>query len=329
MMNTLNTRRALLVALAAAPLFAARPARAQQVPRRIAYLGSAPLAASKWLAAFRTGMSEHGWVEKRDYVLDASLGDNTPGARARLVDALAAAKPDVVLVVAELLVSEIQAQLPSVPIVLAGAVDPVRLGVAKSLRQPGGNVTGLSSLSVEISAKGLELLKEAFPRIGHVAAIGDADEAVTPQVQAVEAAAARLKMRFTEMRIRGPADIEPGFRRAVAAGADAYLMTSGPMTTTHGRAIVERVARSRAPAIYSGSGVVESLGGLMSYAISYPDNFRRAAGYVDKIFKGTKPGDLPIEQAQQFETVINLKTAKAMGLTIPQSVLLRADRVIE
>jgi putative ABC transport system substrate-binding protein len=198
-----------------------------------------------------------------------------------------------------------------------------------SLQKPGGNATGLTSLARDLGAKRLELLKEAFPQIAHVVVLSQAGSLTSlSQVKDIEDAGERLKIRVTAIELRGAADIEPAFKRGAALGAHAYLMTSGPLLTTHRKAISDRVLRAKVPAMSSRSEDVED-GGLMSYGPSYTDNFRRAAAYVDKILKGAKPGDLPIQQPIKFEMVVNMKTARALGLKIPNSILVRAERVIE
>ena len=201
--------------------------------------------------------------------------------------------------------------------------------VVASLQRPGGNATGLTALARDLGAKRLQLLKEAFPQVAHVVVLSQAGSLTNlSQVKDIEDAAELLKIRVTPIELRGAADIEPAFKRGAALGVHAYLTTSGPLLTTHRKAIADRALRSRIPAIFPRSENAEE-GGLMSYGPSYTDNFRRAAAYVDKIFKGAKPGDLPIEQPTKFELVVNMKTAKALKLAIPQSILLQADRVIE
>ncbi len=322
----MSQRRKVLLALAAGALGAALPSLAQQRPRRVGMLTSTNAKAyAPWLEGFRGGMAGLQWVEGRDYLLEARYanGDET------LLDGLAlelrAWGAEVMLMASEASIPATLRAMPSVPIVLAGGTDPVGLGYAAGLQRPGGNVTGISALARELAAKRLELLKETFPRIAHVGELRDvrsADSKLTPE------AAARLKLRVTPMRMRLASDIGPAFRKAAASGVDAYTAINGPFLVSHRQPIVEAVARSSKPGIFFQSEFTE-LGGLMSYSPHQTDSYRRTAAYVDKILKGAKPGDLPIEQVTRFELVINARTAKAMGLTIPQSVLLRADRVIE
>ena len=208
--------------------------------------------------------------------------------------------------------------------------DPVGNGLAASLRRPGGNATGLTTLATELSAKRLQLLKEAFPRIAHVAILFEPDNVGSvSQVKEIERAARRLAMRVTQIELRQPADIEPAFKRATALGAQAYIVTTGGTISSQRHAIADRIIDLKAPSMFAGGSLNVEAGGLISYAASVTDNYRRAAAYVDKILKGAKPGDLPIEQPTKFEMVVNMKTAKATGLTFPESFMLRVDRVIE
>lgn len=326
------SRRKILLTLAASPLVAALSALAQQPARvrRIGYLGGGSARNdAPYLAAFRRGMTELRWVEVRDYLIDSRYGNGDSQAMAGLAAELVAAEPDLVLVPTDAIVPVISARSQTLPIVFAFARDPVGLGFAASLRRPGGNVTGLTSLIEGMSAKRLQLLKEAFPRIVHVAMLFEpADVTSGFQVKEIQEAAKLLALRVTPLELRLAADIEPAFKRGAALGVHAYIVTSGVITNNQRQAIADRVFRARVPAMY-GNAVSPEAGGLMSYGVSFEDNFRRAAAFVDKILKGARPGDLPIEQPTRFEMVVNMKTAKAMGFTIPQSILLRADRVIE
>ena len=209
------------------------------------------------------------------------------------------------------------------------AQNPVGSGYAASLQRPGGNVTGVATLMIELGAKRLQLLKEAFPRVAHVVVLFEPTHASGHlQVKEIEDGATRLKMRVTPIEVRRAADIEPAFQRGAALGADAYMDTQSFLFITEARAIVDRILRAKVPAIFSGTRMADA-GGLMAYSYLWKENVRRAASYVDRIFKGANPGDLPIEQPTKFELVLNLKTAKAMGFAFSDSFLVRADRVIE
>ena len=207
--------------------------------------------------------------------------------------------------------------------------DPVGNALAVSLRKPGGNATGLTTLSTELSAKRLQLLKEAFPRVTHIVLLFEPDNVGSvSQANEIGDAASRLEVRITPIELRQPADIEPAFKRATAIGAQAYIVTTGGTLASQRQAITERMDHLKTPAMFANSQWPDA-GGLMSYGPSFTDNFRRAAVYVDKILKGANPGDIPIEQPTKFELIVNMKTAKANGLTFPGSFMAKADRIIE
>ena len=218
----------------------------------------------------------------------------------------------------------------TIPIVMAADFDPVRSGFVASLARPGGNITGLSTLAPELSGKRLELLKETVPKLSRVAVLGTSTTSGHAQLlREVELAAGALGVKVQYLDVLSPKDIEPAFRAARKGRADAVLMlVAGPVFNPHRTQAVELAAKSRLPAIYSNRTDVET-GGLMSYGVNLTDLDRRSATYVDKILKGAKPSDLPVEQPTKFEFIINLNTAKQIGLTIPPNVLVRADRVIK
>jgi len=328
----MSARRKLLLAFGAGSLSVVLSAFGQQEKRvrRIGFFtGSSAQGQATRLAAFRLGMAALRWVEGRDYVIDARYANGVAQARPGLAAELVATQPDLLLTVGDETVRQLAQRTKTIPIVFAVAQDPLGNRVVASLQRPGGNATGLTSLSRDLGAKRLQLLKEAFPQVAHVAVLFEAANVGNlSQMQDIEEAAAGLKIRVTPIELRQAADIEPAFKRGAALGAQSYMVTQGALTLTQLQAIVDRVLRSKVPAMFPHDDFVEA-GGLMSYGPSFTDNYRRAAGYVDKIFKGAKPGDLPIEQPVKFELVLNLKTAKAMGLRFPQSFLVRADRVIE
>ncbi len=207
--------------------------------------------------------------------------------------------------------------------------DPVGNGFVASLARPGGNITGLSTLAPEISGKQLELLKEVVPRLSRVAVLASSTTPGNAQVlKETELAARGLAVQLQYLEVRDPKDIETAFRAAGKGRADSLLVLTSPVVNPYRKQIVDLAAKSRLPAMYYTAEYVEE-GGLMTYSVSITDLFRRAATYVDKILKGAKPADLPVEQAKKFDFVINLKTAKQIGLTIPPNVLARADRVIK
>jgi len=322
-------RRKLLLALGALTVLPALAQHEKRV-RRIGYLSGGSLrgnAAS--LAAFRQGMAELRLVEKRDYVIDARYANGVSQVRAILAAELVATQPDLLLASGDEAVGELAQRTKTIPIVFAIATDPVVNGVAASLRRPAGNATGLTGLAGDLGAKRLQLLKEALPHVANVVLLFEPTTLSSrSEVKAIEEAAAPLKIRVTPIELRQAPDIEPAFKRGAALGAQAYMLHSSGIFTSQRQEIAGRLLRSKVPAIFKSDEFVEA-GGLMSYSPSIPDNFRRAAGYVDKILKGANPGELPIEQPTKFELVLNLKTAKAMGIKFPQSILVRADRVIE
>ncbi len=329
----MNHRRKLFIALAAGALVHPLAARSQQPPakpRRIGFLTlSNAQTTAAWLAAFRAGMLALHWTEGRDYVIDARYGNGDSQAGPALAAALVASTPDLLLMPGDGPARLVAQLTKTIPVVFTLAQDPIANGLAASLRQPGGNVTGLTNMGSELWPKRLQLLKEAFPRIAHAAVLVTPDDVGSvSQAKEIDGAAQRLKLRVSRVEIRQRADLEPGFKRAAALGAQAYIVTSSGTTVSLQQAIADRLIGLKAPSMFAGSQYVEA-GGLMSYAASFTDNFRRAAAYVDKIFKGAKPGELPIQQPVRFELVVNLKTAKAIGVKLPATVLLQAERIIE
>jgi len=220
----------------------------------------------------------------------------------------------------------------TIPIVFADISDPVARGLVTSLARPGGNITGLANLQPELIGKGLELLKQTVPGINHVAFLWQPDVLPEPAqrdiLQRAEVAAKATRVRLQFVAVRGSEEFDRAFSEMTRARIDALIVWGGVLFIGERRRIVELAAKNRLPATYSMGEFVDA-GGLMSYSANIADNFRRAAVYVDKILKGAKPADLPVEQPTKFELVINMKTAKALGLTIPQSVLVRADELIQ
>lgn len=306
------------------------PAMPQRRLWRIGYhsAGSAQSNAG-WLDAFRQGMADHGWTEARHYVIDARYADGRSDLLQRLAAELVATEPDVLLTTAESSIQALARSTSKIPIVFAIAGDPVGHRLVSSLQRPGGNITGLTLLSHDLAPKRLELLKDSFPAVNHVVVLYQGnDDASAGQVKGYTEAAARLNMRTSGIDLRQPADVEPAFRRAGALAPDAYAIASSFMLNTQARAIADGILRAKLPSVASALLFAEA-GVLFGYGPSPMQNFRRAASYVDRIFKGAKPADLAIEQPTKFEILVNARTAKALGVTIPPSVLLRADRVIE
>ena len=307
------------------------PAEAQQRTKtpRIGLLTTLSAAAlSDWIEAFRQGLHELGYVEGQNLAIDYRYGDLK---RDRLLDLsadLIRLKVDIIVTVGSGGTRAAKAATSTIPIVMASDDDPVGNGFVASLARPGGNVTGLSTLAPEISGKRLEILKEVIPRLSRVAVFGSSTYPGFSQVLAeTETAAKVLKVKLQYQDILERKDIDAAFRAATKNHVDAALIIAGAALIAYRTQIVELAIKNRLPATYFSVEFVDA-GGLMSYGPNRPDLFRRAATYVDKILKGAKPADLPVEQPRKFELIINLNTAKQIGLTIPPSVLARADKVI-
>jgi len=280
------------------------------------------------IEGFLQGLKELGYVEGKNIVIEYRWAD---GKRERLSDLaaeLVTLKVDVIVARNTPATLAAQRATTTIPIVMVGPGDPVRLGLVASLARPGGNITGLSLLATELTGKRLELLKEAFPKIARVAVLWNSgDSAMTLRVKEAETSAQALGVTLQRVGVQDPNDFERAFSTMSSQAADALLVTLDTFTALHQKRILEFAAKYRLPAMYERIDFVEA-GGLMTYGPSLSEIFRRAAVFVDKILKGAKPADLPVEQPTKFEFVINLKTAKQIGLTIPPNVLVRADRVI-
>jgi putative ABC transport system substrate-binding protein len=326
---------ALIAVLALSLLAAPLAAEAQQAAKvaRIGYL-SPNLAASPHLRdAFLQGLRDLGYVEGRNVVIEYRDAEGKFERLPALAAELVALKVDVILAEGGTLGPRVAKQATgTIPIVFAGAGDPVGSGLVTSLARPGGNVTGLSSLNPELIGKRLELLKQAVPGVDRVAvlwlpgALGERTD--KDMLTGADVAARALGVRLQFVEARGPDEFARAFSDMSSARAGALTVLPSNRFLREHRRLVDLAAKNRLPAVYTSREFVDA-GGLMSYGANQPDLFRRAATYVDKILKGAKPGDLPVEQPTKFELVINLKTAKALGLTIPPSLLQRADQVIE
>jgi len=327
-------RRAFIGTLAGGLLTAPLAAEAQQAARaaRIGYLVPNLAQAPHLLEAFRQGLRHLGYVEGRDVVIEYRDAGGTIERFPVLAAELVALKVDVIVAPSTPATLAAKQATRTIPIVFIGAGDPVTSGLVASLARPGGNVTGLSVLSTELTGKWLELLKQAVPGVSRVAALwqpGAMDERTDKDMQkGAEVAAQALGVRLQFVEARGPADFDRAFSDMTRERAGALTVRPAPMFISERRRLVDLAAKNRLPAVYAWREFVDA-GGLMSYGPNAADMYRRAATYVDKILKGTKPADLPVEQPTKFELVINLRTAKALGLTIPQSVLGRADEIIQ
>jgi putative ABC transport system substrate-binding protein len=316
------------LAILAAPLAAA----AQQAGKvyRIAFLGaSSPALESELVAAFRQGLRDLGYIEGRNIVIEYRWAEGRYDRYAAFVAEAVGLKVDVVVTEGTPAAIAAREGTSTTPIVMAVIGDPVAAGVVSSVARPGGNVTGSTSMSPEIDAKRLELLKELVPGASRVAVLWNpANPNNRARIPTMQAAAKSLRLTLELVSAGDSEQLEKGFGAIVAARSQALIMESDLALLSRRERIVDFATKRRLPGLYAYREFVEA-GGLASYAPSYPAMFRRAATYVDKILKGAKPGDLPIEQPTTFELVINLKTAKALGLAIPQSVLGRADELIQ
>jgi ABC-type uncharacterized transport system substrate-binding protein len=308
------------------------PAQAQQPTKipRIGYLSPNSLSFNPArIEAFRQGLRELGYVEGKNIVIEYR---NTEGKLDRLPSLaaeLVRLKVDIIVTTSPAPTRAAKEATSTIPIVFAQDGDPVASGFVASLARPGGNITGLSTLAPELSGKRLELLKEVVPKLSRVAVFGTSTTPSTaPTIKETELAAGAFKVQLQYLDVLEPKDIETAFRTATKGRADAVLVLAGPVVLFQRTQIAELALKSRLPAIYPQTEFTEA-GGLMYYGANTPDMYRRAATYVDKILKGARPGDLPVEQPTKFELVINLKTAKQIGVTIPPNVLARADKVIK
>lgn len=309
--------------------FSAQAQQPENIPR-IGYLEAvSPSISAVRTEAFRQGLRELGYVEGKNIVTEYRYAEGKRDRLPALAAELVRLKVDVIVTAGASATRAAKKATSTIPIVMAQDSDPVGKGVVASLARPGGNITGLSTLAPEISGKQLELLKEIIPKLSRVAVLGTSTRPGNAQtLREVELAAGAFKVEVRYLDVLDPKKIETAFGAARKERADAVLVLAGRILISHRTQVVELAVKSRLPAIYPFPVYVEA-GGLMSYGVRRSDLFRRAATYVDKILKGANPGELPIEQPTKFQLVINLKTAKALGLTIPPEVLYRADKVIK
>jgi putative ABC transport system substrate-binding protein len=331
----MNRRRFLLTSLTGvlAPPLAAEGQQAGKV-YRIGYLsagGPAPLNTPDAFKDFKDALRGLGYVEGKNLFIDYRFAEGRFDRLPDLAAELVRLKVDIIVTIPTQATAAAKKATETIPIVMiSGGVDPVGLGLVASLAHPGGNVTGLSyGASPKIFSKGLELLKEIVPKVRRVAILSNPAGPVQPLIiRELNVAAPSLGVQLQLLEVRGPDEFDGAFATMAKERVGALLVVSDSLFNLHRTRLADLAARSRLPAAYGTRDLVD-VGGLMSYGPSLRDLSRRAATYVDKILKGAKPGDLPVEQPTKFELVINLKTAKALGLTIPQSLLLRADQVIE
>jgi putative tryptophan/tyrosine transport system substrate-binding protein len=295
---------------------------------RIGFLGANPSSSNDRAEAFRQGLRELGYVEGKNIVIEWRSAEGKLDRLPMLAAELVRLRVDVIVTAGAAATRPVKGATVTIPIVMTSDNDPVASGFVASLARPGGNVTGLSQMAPELAGKRLEVLQDIAPRLSRVAVIGELKNPGNAQaLKETELAAGTFKVQIQFLDVATPKDIEAGFQAASAGRANAALVLGGPVATSHRVQIVDLAAKSRIPAMYPSSDYTDA-GGLMFYGASITDLFRRAATYVDKIVKGAKPADLPVEQPTKFEFVINLKAAKQISLTIPVDLLQRANKVI-
>ena len=307
------------------PVWAQQPTKIPQ----IGYLVGASLSTNAArIEAFRHGLRDFSYVERKNIVIDWRTADGKPDRLPALAAELVRLKVDVIVTGGPTVTRAAKEATSTIPIVMTNDPDPIGDGFIANLARPGGNITGLSTLSVELSGKRLEILRGVVPKLSRVAILGTSTSPGNAQMsKEIEIAAKAFGVTFQDIDVLDSKDIETAFRAAVNGRAQSVLTLSSPILDSQRAQIVEVAAKNRLPAMYHRSEYVED-GGLMFYGVNLLDLQRRAATYVDKILKGTKPADLPVEQPKKFELIINLKAAKQIGLTIPPNVLARADKVI-
>ena len=306
-------------------------AEAQQ-PKKVSRIGLLTFAAAPSPSSptpFEQGLLKLGYVDGQNLTIEARYANGQMDRLAGLAAELARLPLDVILTLSYPAALAAKQATSTIPIVVMGAGDPVATGLVASFARPGGNITGVSALETELSGKRLELLKEAFPKLARVALLWNAaDFGMTLKFRELERAALALRVAVQASAVREPKDFDDVFSEMIRKRPDALFVITDPLTILNRKQLLELAIKSRLPAMYENSPYVED-GGLMAYGPSQAENLQRALHHVDRILKGAKPSELPIEQPTKFELVINLKTAKQIGLTIPPNVLARADKVIK
>jgi len=326
-----NRRRDLLIVFGAAAVApGVLRAQAPAQVRRIGILSHvAPPDAAPWHEGLRQGLRDLGWVEGKNILIDYRYAEGKIERLPHLAADLVRIKVDVILASVLTTATAAQKATRAVPIVVAAGGDIVAAGLAESLTRPGGNVTGISQMAQDLGGKRLELLKEIIPRLSRVAVLWNPQgTGSTLTWKEIQLPARALGLQLHSLEVRSPEDFDKAFEEATRARAGALLILGAGVITMNLKRITDLAARNRLPSMFQHLEIGDA-GGLVGYGPDNADMYRRAADYVDKILKGAKPGDLPIDRATKFKLVINMKTARALGLTIPQSILVRADRVIE
>ena len=329
----MNNRRKLIVALGAGALVTPIGSFAQTQPAKLYRIGllsgHSPSDTALWHQAFRQGLRDLGWIEGKNISIEYRYAEGRSDRLPDLAADLVRLKVDVI--VASVTPDALAAHKATraIPIVIVAAGDPVVLGLAKSLARPGGNVTGLSPMTSELGGKRLELLKEMVPKLSRVAVLWNPQgPASSLGWQDIQLPARQLEIQLHSLEVRSPRDFDKAFADAIRARAGALFVIPDPVITPNLKRIAGLAAKSSLPSIFHVSEFADA-GGLVAYGPDRADMFRHAATFVDKILKGAKPGDLPVEQPTKFELVINMKTAKALGIKIPNSIMVQATKVIE
>jgi ABC-type uncharacterized transport system substrate-binding protein len=320
----------LMIGLALASVHLAKAQQPAKI-RRIGYVsGSGPVTSDPRFDALRQGLRDLRYIEGKNILIEYRYAEGRQDPIPSLVAELVQLEVDVLVSPSLPAIRAAKQATKTIPIVMVFNADPVATGIVDSLARPGGNITGLTRLTRDLGGKRLELLKDVVPRISRVGVLWDADEASAAiGFKEYQTAARALKIQLQSMEVRGPKpDLEGAFRDAAKEHARAIIAIRNGLLNLHLERIGELAIKNRMPSMYEGSDFVQA-GGLMSYSANDADLFRRAAYYVDRILKGAKPADLPVEQPTKFEFIINLKAAKQIGLTIPPNVLARADKVIK
>jgi putative ABC transport system substrate-binding protein len=308
------------------PLFACGPSGTR---KRVGFLEAGSESANRhFVEAFRKGMRELGYEEGRNMVLDVRWAEGRAEGFAQMLGQLERSKPDVIVVASSLGAVEAHKRVRTTPVVFVGVSDPVALGIVADLARPGGNMTGLSRVFGEgLLGKALEALRELVPGASRIAILYNPDGAVEPRVAEAKAATEKLGLAPIPIPMADERALADAFDRMRAERVDAMLVVTDPLTLRHRDAIVKGARDKRVPAVYEFAEFARA-GGLVAYSASIPALFERAATYVDKILKGARPGDLPVEQPTKFELVVNERAARDLGLTVPQALLLRADEKV-
>jgi putative ABC transport system substrate-binding protein len=325
------SRRAFLASVTAGSLAAPGTALAQQAGRvyRVGFLWDSPAVWPHALEGFRRGLRDLGWVEGRNIAIEYRWAEGRFDRLDDLAQELVRLKVDVIVAPTSIYTAAAKRATATIPIVFASHADPVATGHVERLSRPGGNATGTTIIMSETMAKSIELLKATIPTLKRVAVIWDsATPSHRPALSAVEEAGRVLNLRIQSLAVRSATDFDGAFSTAVQERAGAVLVLSTPLFMGGAKRLADLGLLHKIPTMFGPREHVEA-GGLLSYSPDRADLYRRAAGYVDRILKGANPADMPVEQATKFELVINLKTAKALGLTVPPSLLARADQVIE